>query len=765
MPLLWTLSDQRQGNSKMGDSYSSIGISSTRWDLTDKVTGKAEYSSDISLPNMLYGRILRSPHPHAIVRSIDSQKASSHPGIKAVLTPFNVPTGKVAPDVPILDTKVRFVGDEVAAVAAETQLDASEAITLINVEYEKLSFCLTTDQALSDGSEPIHGDSNLVNGEPLIEMRGNVEEGFDAADFILEESFSTPGHSPAPIEPRSVLAHWNGTNLTIWKSSRGIHSDRKNIANALDMDMESVRVIGPYMGGGYGGKDETRISIIASLLSIQSNRPVRLELTREEEFVAGRRRHATTTTLKMGVKNSGDITAIHATTVMNTGAYLSSGPGVARRAGQGALYLYRCPNVRYEGYLVYTNTPTAGSYRALGAPQGHFALESVADKAAEKLGIDPLEFRLRNHVGPEGQPGERTTPLGEVIDTQPVEGGIPFSSNGLRECLEIGSNELCWWQNDSIDTHSRIRVGKGMSMFLYRGGPGSQSNASISMDSSGIYKLSTGYMDVGEGSTTVLLQIAAEVLCTNYDSIEVVPSDTDLTPDASLTAGSTVTFSGGLAVKAASEKLRDKIISLAAAKMGQKSDVCSILTDKVVSTSGGSVGLYELLESGSVLTANASVEPGSPDYVVNSFGAHFVKLSVDIDTGKIEIMKYVAVHDSGRIINPRMAENQVKGGISQMLGFALLEDVELDPSTGILLNSSFLEHKSPTILDSPDIDVFFTSNIDKVGPYGAKSLGEPPSIGPAPAIANAIYQAVGVRINELPITPDKLLNALVNKRN
>ena len=467
----------------------------------------------------------------------------------------------------------------------------------------------------------------------------------------------------------------------------------------------------------------------------------------------------------MGVKNSGDITAIHATTVMNTGAYLSSGPGVARRAGQGALYLYRCPNVRYEGYLVYTNTPTAGSYRALGAPQGHFALESVADKAAEKLGIDPLEFRLRNHVGPEGQPGERTTPLGEVIDTQPVEGGIPFSSNGLRECLEIGSNELCWWQNDSIDTHSRIRVGKGMSMFLYRGGPGSQSNASISMDSSGIYKLSTGYMDVGEGSTTVLLQIAAEVLCTKYDSIEVVPSDTDLTPDASLTAGSTVTFSGGLAVKAASEKLRDKIISLAAAKMGQKSDVCSILTDKVVSTSGGSVGLYELLESGSVLTANASVEPGSPDYVVNSFGAHFVKLSVDIDTGKIEIMKYVAVHDSGRIINPRMAENQVKGGISQMLGFALLEDVELDPSTGILLNSSFLEHKSPTILDSPDIDVFFTSNIDKVGPYGAKSLGEPPSIGPAPAIANAIYQAVGVRINELPITPDKLLNALVNKRN
>ena len=217
--------------------------------------------------------------------------------------------------------------------------------------------------------------------------------------------------------------------------------------------------------------------------------------------------------------------------------------------------------------------------------------------------------------------------------------------------------------------------------------------------------------------------------------------------------------------KAASEKLRDKIISLAAAKMGQKTDVCSILTDRVVSTSGGSVGLYELLESGSVLTANASVEPGSPDYVVNSFGAHFVKLSVDIDTGKIEIMKYVAVHDSGRIINPRMAENQVKGGISQMLGFALLEDVELDPSTGILLNSSFLEHKSPTILDSPDIDVFFTSNIDKVGPYGAKSLGEPPSIGPAPAIANAIYQAVGVRINELPITPDKLLNALVNKRN
>ena len=298
MQRLWTLLDPRQGNSEMSESYSSIGISSTRWDLTDKVTGKAEYSADISLPNMLHARILRSPHPHAIVRNIDSQKAVSYPGIKAVLTPFNVPEGRVAPDVPILDTKVRFVGDEVAAVAADRLSAATAALSLIEVDYEKLSFSLTADQALSDGAEPIHGDSNLVNGEPLIEMRGNVAEGFDDADFILEESFSTPGHSPAPIEPRSVLAHWNGTNLTVWKSSRGIHADRKNIANALDMDIESIRVIGPYMGGGYGGKDETRISIIASLLSIQSSRPVRLELTREEEFVAGRRPHATNTKLK-----------------------------------------------------------------------------------------------------------------------------------------------------------------------------------------------------------------------------------------------------------------------------------------------------------------------------------------------------------------------------------------------------------------------------------------------------------------------------------
>ena len=708
-----------------------IGKSVPRRDLTAKLTGEAKYAADVQLPGMLIGKILRSPHPHARIVSIDTSAAERLEGVHAVLTPFDISEGKIAPDLPILDTEARFVGDEVAAVAAEDEDIALEAVGLLKAEYEPLPFVTDMREALEPDAPPVHAGGNLVGGEPITLTRGSVEEGFEEADVIVEDTFATPSHSGAALEPRAAVAAWEGEELTVWKSTRGIHADRLMLSIALGVPLENIRVMGPHMGAGYGNKDETRLSVIAAELARRAGRPVKIEATREEEFIAGRHRHATITTLKMGVKRDGTVTAVHATTIMDTGAYLSSGPGVVRRAGQGALYLYRCPNVRYDGYLTYTNTPSGGSYRALGAPQGHFALEVMADRAARAVGMDPVEFRLKNHVGIEGQPGERVTPPNEIMDTQPVEGGTPFSSNGLRECIEKGAEAFGWHdeRDDGAASDGGVKRGKGMAIFIYRGGPGGRSIARMRLEPDGGLRLVSGVMDVGEGSYTVLPQIAAEALGVDSERVSATFGDTATTPDSPITAGSTATFSAGLAAKQAAEELRDRILEAASGALGLPASELEIHDDGIRHPSGAGMTFGEVAEVAGAIEIEASVSPGSPGYIVNSFGAHFAEVEVDTDTGQVRVLRYVAAHDSGRILNPRLAVNQVEGGVSQMLGFALSEEMLTDANSGVTLNANFLEHKSPTILEYPDIRVIFADVVDPVGPYGAKALGEPPSIG------------------------------------
>ncbi len=742
-----------------------IGTSVARRDLPEKLTGEAKYTSDIQLPGMLHGKILRSPHPHARIAAIDTTAVENLDGVHALLTPFDAPPGRLAPDLPILDREVRFVGDEVAAVAADDEDLAEYAASLIRVDYERLPFVTTAREALESDTARVHDGGNLVGGEPLTLTRGDVEEGFEEADRTFSMSFSTPAHSPAPLEPRAAVAAWEAGKLTVWKTTRGVHADRMSLASALGVGREDVRVIGATLGAGFGGKDESRLSVIAAELARRAGRPVKIEATREEEFVAGRKRHSTETTVRVGVKNDGTVTAIHQSTLMDTGAYLASGPGVVRRAGQAALYLYRCANVRYDGHLVYTNQPSAASYRALGAPQGHFALEVTMNHIADELGIDPLEFRLQNHVRIEGQAGERITPANEIIDTQPVEGGIPFSSNGLRECLEMGSDAFGWSDRNSSDPPSEehLKTGSGMCMFIYRGGPGGRSSARMRLNPDGCVQVIAGLMDVGEGSTTVIAQIAAEALGVSYEKVKVTFGDTADTPEAPITAGSTATFSTGTAAKQAAEELKDEIVKLVAIHMDDEVSRLDIVDGYVVSEDGNvRVSLADVagLVGDDALEAEASVMPGSRDHIVNSFGAHFAEVEVDTETGNVRVLRYVAAHDSGRILNPQLATNQVEGGVSQMLGFTFSEEMLTDPQSGVTLNANFLEHKSPTVQEYPPIEVIFTDEPDPIGPFGAKALGEPPSIGPAPAIVNAIYDAVGVRITDLPVTPDKVLNAL-----
>ncbi|MCE2404181.1 MAG: molybdopterin-dependent oxidoreductase [Dehalococcoidia bacterium] len=746
------------------------GKSVPRRDLLPKLTGEAKYTADLDLPGLLYAAVLRSPHPHADVLSVDTAGARGLPGVHAVVTPFDAPKGMVDVDLPILDTRVRFVGDEVAAVAAEDPETAREAAGILQVRYRELPFVLEAKDALKEGAPAIHAGGNLVGGEPLVLQRGDVNAGFGESDLTVEGDYFVPVHSATPLEPRAATARWDGDDLTVWKSSRGVHVDRAALAKALDMDPERVRVVGPYLGGGFGNKDESRMAALAALLAGRAGRPVRLEYSREEEFVAGRTRHAAHIGMRVGVKRDGTITAIDTRATIDTGAYLASGQGVARRLGQGPLYLYHCPNVRYEAHLAYTNRPVAGSYRALGAPQGHFALECLMDRAAEELGMDPLEFRIRNHVRLEGQPGHRTTPTGQIVDSQPVEGGIPFSSNGLDECLRMGADAFDWAgrQTRRETGDPSVKRGFGVSMMLYRGGPGFHAAAEVRLHRSGRIRLATGLIDVGEGLTTVLCQLAAEALGARYEDIEPVLADTSGTPDSPITAGSTATFSTGTAVVSAARRARRALLELAS--LGLESPVDELeAAEGHIFVKGDPHRRMSMQEAAGLMEGETTVidevlTPGSTDYIVNSFGAHFAEVEVDTDLGRVRVVKYVAAHDSGRILNPRLALNQAEGAISQMLGFALTEELVTDGPTGVTLNASYLEHKSPTILDYPDIRVIFADVTDPVGPMGAKALGEPPCVGVAPAIANAVYDAIGVRPTRLPLTPDVVLEAIQRRR-
>ncbi len=750
----------------MTTNYAVVGKSVPRKGLLEKLTGEARYTADMKLPGMLHSRIVRSPHPHADVVAVDTSGAAALPGVRAIVTAFDAPQGHIAADLPVLDTRMRFVGDEVAAVAADDAGTAAAAVAMIRVDYRLLPFVVDPEEALEPDAPQLYPGGNLATGRPLVLERGDVEQGFAEADLILEDVFRTPGHSPSPLEPRAVLASWDDGQLTVWKCTRGVHQDRAALASALEISPDNIRVVGPPLGAGYGAKDETRLAALAAVLSQRAGKPVRIELGRDEEFVAGRVRHGAVLHMKVGMKSDGTVTAMDCRGVLDTGAYLASGPGVLRRTAQAGLYLYTCPHVRYEGRLAYTNRPAAGSYRGLGAPQGHFALESLIDRGAEQLGIDPLDLRLRHHVRIEGQPGKRVTPPGEIIDTQPVEGGIPFSSNGLEECLRRGAGAIAWRANRRLPNSSpgAKKRGMGMSMLIYRGGPGGQSSAQIRLNSDGRIELVSGIMDVGEGASTALAQMAAESLGGAFEDVIPMFADTATTPRAPNTAGSTATFSTGTAIVQAGSEIRERLLQVASLAMDVPEEVLDIRHGLVYLEADPlrNMTLGEVLQSAGLdsMYAEATIVPGSTDHIINTFGAHFAEVEVDTDTGRIRVLRYVAAHDSGRIINPSLATGQVEGGVSQMLGFTLSEDLLSDGPTGVTLNPSFLEHKSPTIMDYPDIRVIFADVVDPIAPLGAKALGEPPCVGVAPAVANAVYNAIGIRFNRLPITPDQVLNAL-----
>jgi xanthine dehydrogenase molybdenum-binding subunit len=627
---------------------------------------------------------------------------------------------------------------------------------------------LDAEAALEPDAPPVRGGTNLAGKAPVEFSRGDIDGGMKEADIIIEQTYRTQSTSPVALEPRYSLASWEGDRLTVWKASRNVYGDREKLAKVFGLPQDQVRVVAAYMGGGFGSKDETRLGAITALLARKAGKPVRMGYTREEELGYGKWRHATATRIRMGLKRDGAITAIDATSALNTGPY-APGYGVASRLGHGLTYLYTCPNARFSGRVAYTNSPVAGSYRGLGAPQAHFALESFADEVAEKLRMDPLEFRLRNCVRPEGQPGARITPGDSLVPAQPIEGGVPFSSNLLLECLQTGARRIGWEPRPDGPRRRLLRGkyrGMGLAACIYKTGQ-SQSSSFVKLKEDGSVELLMSITEIGQGAWTILRQIVAETLGVEFDQVHATFADTATTPFAHSTSGSTTTFTSGLAAQQAAENARLRLLENAA-RLLEVEPAALTLRDGFVTQADMpeiSIPVSHVIrrQPDRTIVGAAKLRAGSKTHIINSFAAHFAEVEVDPDTGTVRVLRYIAVHDSGRIIHPEAARGQIVGGVVQGIGYALMEEIPLDPDTGAPLTLNFDSFKIPNLMDTPPIETILIEQPDPLGPYGAKALGEPPLVPVAAAIANAVYDATGARIRDLPISAEKVLRALRNQ--
>lgn len=747
------------------EEYSVVGKRLPLKDAPEKVTGRALFTGDMTLPGMLYARILRSPYAHARVLRVDTSRAERLPGVKAVLSRNNAPRIKVPmtlgmpSDKVAFDDEVRYVGDEVAAVAAVSELIAGEALKLIKVDYEELPAVFDPEEATRPGAPPVHEDKPDNIGILRATESGNVETGFREADYIFEETFRTSSQRHASMETHCALASFDAAGkLTVWTPTQVPYQVQAILAGYLGIPMSRVRVVIPYCGGGFGGKLDMLVEHTAALLSRMAGQPVKLVLGREDEFSATLCRQPFVINLKMGVRRDGTLTAIEAHATSNEGAYMYKGLIIIAIAGNSMTRVYRCPNTKYEGRGVYTNTTPAGAFRGFSSPPAYFAVESMVDMIAEQLGMDPVEFRRKNF---------RT--VGE-----PSRVGTPITSSGFDECLSRGA-ELIGWERRGRPGESGGTKKRGMGMSGIAHGSGKRpsesdySTAFVRINEDGTAHLFIGTADLGTGSNTTLAQIAAEELGLSLDDVGVTAGDTDATPfDEGAMASRTLHVAGG-AVRAAAADARHQIFSRAAGKLGVQPEALEVKNKRIFIRDdyGKGLAISELAREARKAKEGAITFLGKASFEdpvsAQTFGAHFAEVEVDTETGRVEVLKLVAVHDVGKAINPLVVEGQIEGGATQGIGYAMMEEPVTSNSTGEMLNSSFSSYLIMTALDMPEIESGFSEPVDPTGPFGAKGVGEPPLEGVAPAIANAIYNATGVRLMEIPITAEKVLKALRDK--
>ncbi len=756
-------------------------------DGTSLVRGKGVFVDDIELRNMLYAKLLWSPHAHAGIKNINTKKAEMLEGVEAVLTYKDVPripfttAGQGAPepspyDTFILDNKVRFVGDRVAAVAATTPEIAQKAVDLIEVEYEVLPAVLDARDSMKNGAPIIHDEKEAVIPIPIIYEPwknlvahvdiniGNVEDGFKESDFVFTHEYETHYATHTPMEPHVAITYLDENGRLVIRTSTQVPFHvRRIVSRALNIPVKNIRVIKPRIGGGFGGKQEILIEDICSALTLKTKKAVRLFYTRKEEFISSRTRHPQIIKLKTGIKKDGSICAIDLDIIMNTGAYGSHGLTVLCNSGSKLLPLIRCNNVRFEGNTVYTNLPVGGAYRGYGATQSYFAMGVQLDEMAEAIGMDIVELCKKIHIRTgEGSPVFQALGEGKAGVEQKI------GSCGLPECLDLGAKEIDWKNKVKLyasKRNSKDRYKKGVGMAMLMQGSSipeiDMGAASLKMNEDGSFNLLVGATDLGTGSDTILAQMVAEVLSVETNKIIVYSSDTDMTPfDVGAYASSTTYLSGSAVIKAA-QKVKEQILKVAGEMLDEAWENLNIENGKAIGTNGektfSEIANYTLYERNQFQIAShaSHITHKSPP----PFAAHFVEVEVDTLTGKTKVLKYIAAVDCGTPINPKLAEGQTEGAVLNGISYALCEEYIFNDK-GRMLNPNFDNYKIYTTADLPEIKTILVQTYEETGPFGAKSVSEISINGALPAISNAIYNAVGVRMRKSPFSPERVLKAL-----
>lgn len=757
----------------MNNQLTYVGKSITRVDGSEKATGETQYVDDIKLPGMLHAVILGSPYAHARIISIDTSKAEQLPGVMAVITGKDIPDRKFCTNsgllpglddkLPIEKEKVRYIGDDVAAVAAVDIETAEQAIALIEVEYEPLDPILDPEKSMADNSWLIHDDHETNVSVELNYNFGDVDKAFSESDFVFEDEFRTSHVAPCCMETHGCVAKWERNDrLIIWSTTQLASGLRREMSRVMEMPFGDVTIRQTGVGGSFGSKMPMHsLEPVAAHLSKKTGRPVKLCLSRDEEFISSRTRHPSVIRIKTGVKN-GKIIAREANAILDNGAYNSQGATALYKACTVLCSHYNVPNVKVNGYLVYTNKPYGGAFRGFGNPQATFAIESQIDIMTKEMNIDPVAFRLKNAI----QPGDETP------------SGWKISSCGLSECIEKAA-EAIDWNNKRGKGKNR---GVGLAACIHWGGGISVASMSnlcssiININSTGHVFISVGSHEIGEGANTVLTQIAAEELGIPVDSITIMPVDTDHSPSFFFT-GSATTFVAGNAVKAAAADVKKLLLSTASRLSSISPDELIIRDGQVFNHSGNEPLMtiqevarqaYEIF--GSPLTGKGSFDQGPTEENIHkgygqpsatySFVAQAAEVEVDPETGKVTILKFVSAYDCGTVVNPVLAQGQIEGALAQGLGFALTEGLIFNDK-GKVLNPSYTDYKVFRAEDMPEnIITIPVETIDPRGPFGAKSLGEAVIVPVVPAIANAIADAIGLRMNDLPITAEKICIAL-----
>jgi xanthine dehydrogenase YagR molybdenum-binding subunit len=747
-----------------------VGQCVPRMDALEKVTGRAIYTADIRRAGMLYAAIVRAPIAHGRVVELDLLPSLEIPGVRAVLQREDVEDIRYDSGL-LFDQTIRFAGQPLAAVCAETPDAAQRAVNAAIVRVETEPHAVTSAAALAPDAPRVRAKGNLGKNSPKVVQRGDADAALRTADVVVRRAYRTPTALHSAMEPHGAVAEWSGDHLTVWESTQGIFNTRSDLAEAFGLKLSQVRVIKDYMGGGFGAKNGAHASTyIAVALARKTGAPVYCVLDREGEQVDSGNRPASVQRVALGATREGALVAIvvEAEVAMGVGGWFASPAKIYHE-------LYACPNVRTTETFVYTHTGAMTSFRAPGHVEGAFALECCMDALARELSIDPLELRRRNYADHDQEKIRR------------------YSEKRLDECYRLGAERFGWdkfspgaarrfsgrpAENQTATAptlaaaeNRRLRRGRGMSSIVWGAGGGPPSYATVRVNPDGTIDVLTGSQDLGTGARTVFAQIAAEAIGARIEDVRTVLGDTERLPYTSNSWGSQTTASVGPAVRMAAEHARAKLLEAASQMIDvpvealeARRSVVRIREGALLKAQSAELSFAAIGERlGDIMILGHGSRGPNPDRTAMcAFAAHFAEVEVDLETGRVRVVRYVAAHDSGRIINPRLAESQLEGGILQGLGFALFEERVIDAALGLPLNPTLHDYKIPTLSDVPAIEAFFVPGADTIANHtGAKGLAEPPIIGVAPAIANAVADALGVEVSELPLTPWRVLAALV----